>query len=358
MKSWKNTLVLGLAGAMGLSVSATSLSAAETFRVTMATGHPSTFLWVAVTRDHFIPEVDRLLEEAGGDYRIDWNEAYGTLVRPGGELDAVRTGITDMAFVITLFVEPQMPLQNVTYVTPFTTDDVLLMTRILTEMHEEIPELRDTWDEYDQVYLDGASVDTYHLLTNFPVEKREDLEGRRIGTQGPSALWFQNTGATTVSATLADHYNNIQTGVYEGGVAFITGAYPPRIHEVAPHVAEVNFGAMFVGGLSVNRSVWESFPEVVQEAFVEAAASYREEFARRQNENVANFRESMVEDGATFTELSEEERRAWANDLPNLAAEWAERMEEQGLPGRLVLETYMEKMREAGAEVLRDWDKE
>lgn len=347
-----------LAGSMLMSVSIPAWSAEQTFRITVATGHPANFLWVATLRDHFIPQVDRLLEEAGGDYRIDWNEAYATLLRPGGELDGVRTGIADMAFVATLFIESQMPLQNISYVTPFTTDDVELMTRVITEMHEEIPELRDTWSKHDQVYLDGASVDTYHLFTNFPVSSRQDLEGHRIGTQGPSALWFQNTGVTTVAATLADHYNNIQTGVYEGGVAFITGAYPPRIYEVAPNVAEVNFGAMFVGGLSVNRAVWDGFPEQVQDAFNQAAASYREEFARRLNDNVDKFRADMVENGVTFTEISDEERREWAASLPNMAKDWVSRMDAQGLPGRLVLDTYMSKMREAGAEVLRDWDKE
>ncbi len=351
------TAAAAIGSAAALAAPGSAL-AAETLRITVATGHPQNFLWVAVIHDHFIPEVDRRLEEAGGNYRIDWNEAYGTLLRPGGELDGVRTGIADMAFVITLFAEPQMPLQNITFVTPFTTDDVRLVTRVMTEMHEEIPELRDTWDRFDQVYLDGASVDSYHLLTNFPVTGRDDLDGRRIGTQGPSALWFDGTGVTTVSATLAVHYNNIQTGVYDGGVAFLTGAYPPRIHEVAPHVAEVNFGAMFVGGLTVNRDVWNGLPEEVQEAFRAAAATYRDEFADRQSANLDRFRESMIEAGAIFTAIPEEERRAWAESLPNMAQAWAARMEAAGLPGQLVLETYMRKMREAGAEVLRDWDAE
>jgi TRAP-type transport system periplasmic protein len=351
-------MTCAFAGVLAATLAAPPAPAAETFRVTVATGHPATFLWVAVIRDHFIPEVDRLLEDAGGNYRIDWNEAYATLVRPGGELDAVRTGVTDMAFVITLFVEPQMPLQNVTYVTPFVTDDVLLMTRVMTEMHDEIPALRQTWDNHDQVYLDGASVDTYHIISSFPVDSLNDLQGRKIGTQGPSALWFLNSGATTVASTLAERYNNLQTGVYEAGVGFITGTYPPRIHEVAPYVIEMNFGAMFVGGLSVNMDVWDGFPEEVQEAFRTAATSYRDEFARRQDENVERFTEAMKEDGATFIPVSQEERREWAQRLPNIAAEWADRMEAMGLPGRLVLETYMEKMRESGAEVLRDWDRE
>jgi hypothetical protein len=44
--------------------------------------------------------------------------------------------------------------------------------------------------------------------------------------------------------------------------------------------------------------------------------------------------------------------------MPNIAQEWAQQMDEQGLPGTEVLSAYMEEMRSTGAEPVRNWDKE
>ncbi len=39
------------------------------------------------------------------------------------------------------------------------------------------------------------------------------------------------------------------------------------------------------------------------------------------------------------------ERKCWAMRLPNLAKEWADRMEKRGLPGRKVVKTFMDEAR-------------
>ena len=43
--------------------------------------------------------------------------------------------------------------------------------------------------------------------------------------------------------------------------------------------------------------------------------------------------------------------------MPNIAKEWAERIDKQGLPGTKVLAAYMDELRKAGAKPVRDWDK-
>jgi len=66
----------------------------------------------------------------------------------------------------------------------------------------------------------------------------------------------------------------------------------------------------------------------------------------------------MEEGGATITDFPEAEREAWANALPNIAMDWAKALDEQGLAGTEVVETYMRKLEEAGAELPRDWSQE
>jgi hypothetical protein len=56
--------------------------------------------------------------------------------------------------------------------------------------------------------------------------------------------------------------------------------------------------------------------------------------------------------------MSDAERQKWVQAVPNIAGEWANRIEEQGLPAKQVLTTYMEGIRKRGGTPLRDWDKE
>jgi hypothetical protein len=43
--------------------------------------------------------------------------------------------------------------------------------------------------------------------------------------------------------------------------------------------------------------------------------------------------------------------------MPNIAKEWAARLEKRGLPGNKLVATYVAEMRAMNVEVTRDWDK-
>jgi hypothetical protein len=56
--------------------------------------------------------------------------------------------------------------------------------------------------------------------------------------------------------------------------------------------------------------------------------------------------------------MPQEERDKWAATMPNVAKGWAEDLESKGLPGKAVLQTYMDAMRASNQPILRQWDKE
>ena len=57
---------------------------------------------------------------------------------------------------------------------------------------------------------------------------------------------------------------------------------------------------------------------------------------------------SLPEFKATLHELSRDEQVRWAKPMPNLAKEWAESMDKQGLPGTKALSMFMDELRKAG----------
>ena len=330
----------------------------KTYKMTVAAGHPPIFLWVTLTRDFFIPEVDKALAAAGGKDKIEWSQAYGgTVAKLGGVLEAVEEGIVDIGFVGTIFEAPKMPLHNVSYMTPFGTADIFKVVDTMAELQANIPAVAKEWTKYNQVYLGGVGLDTYGILTNFPVQTVDDINGHKIAAPGPSANWIKGTGAVAVAANLNTYYNGIKTGVFEGTLTFMTAGAAIKVHEVAPHICMVNFGAQFAGGLSINADVFETFPPYMKKIFKQAGEGYAKKLAQAQADKAAAAMKSMEKGGAKVLYLSDTERRRWANKLPNVPMNWAEAMEKKGLPGNEVLKGFLNGLRKRGTVLVRDWDK-
>ena len=167
------------------------------------------------------------------------------------------------------------------------------------------------------VYLAGFAIDNYGLATAFPIAKVEDLKGHKIGGAGPNLAWFKNTGAVGVQGSLNTFYNDIKTGVYEGAIAFITSAVPAKLFEVAPNYTVANMGAMYAGGVAINKARWDKLPDEVKAAFSKAADVYRKNYAAEQNARIAGAIEAWKKAGGKYNELSAEERLKLVKAIPN-----------------------------------------
>jgi TRAP-type C4-dicarboxylate transport system substrate-binding protein len=272
-------------------------------------------------------------------------------------LEAVEEGIIDIGWVGTLFEEAKLPLHSVTYVTPFTCEDVKVVIETVHKLHEKLPVLREQWEKYNQVYLGSTGVDNYHIFTNFPVKTLDDLKGKRLGTPGTVANFLQGTGAVAVSSPIPEFYNNIKTGVYQGAVTFFSAAGPNKLVEVAPYATLVGIGAHYVGGFTINKKTFHRFPPDLQKLFIEVGHDYTKQAAKVQAEAQETFRAQMEKAGAKISALPPAEKERWVKALPNLAKAWMDRLEPQGLPARSVLKAYMDEIRGRGFKPLRDWDK-
>jgi TRAP-type C4-dicarboxylate transport system substrate-binding protein len=356
MKLLKKTLLIVVMASLIFSLLVGSAPAKE-YKMTVVAGHPPIFLWVTLCRDYFIPEVDKRLLEAGGKDKIVWNQAYGgTVAKIGGALEAIEEGIADMGFVGTIFEAPKMPLHNVTYMTPFGTENIFYVVDIMAELQSKIPALAREWTHHNQIYLGGAALDTYGSLTDFPVNSVDDVDGHKIAAPGPSANWLKGTGGVPVASNLNEYYNGIKTGVFQGTLTFMTAAMAIKVYEVAPYICMVNFGSQFAGGLSINKDVFDSFPPEMQKIFLDVGREWSRKLAEAQAARADKAMEIMKKGGATVTYLSDTERKRWADKLPNVPMQWAEAMEQKGLPGKAMLKGYLDGLRARGVKPVRDWD--
>ncbi len=334
-----------------------NIGLAQTVQINLVAGHSPAFLWVELLRTTFREEVEAKL--AGSGIRVVWREFFGGSLAPvGGELDALSRGLAQVGILPTLFNLDRLPVYGLTYFTPFTSSDPATVAAAVDVVQKKMPAFRESLVRLGITPLGGGfTLDTYHLLTTFPVKDFTDIRGKRICAPGPAVTWLEGTGAVGVAGNLATYYQDLSTGLCQGVVVFLTGALPARLYEVARNVVLVDFGAQFAGLVAANNQWFERQPEVLRKALLAGAEKYAQEYSRIQGDRAKAALANIERLGATLVPVSQDFRRRWAFAMPNIAQRWAADLERGGYPGKQIISVYMTELRSKGVPLVRHWDR-
>lgn len=336
----------------------TAPAMAEEYSATIVAGHPPVFRWVKMFDEAFIPAVTANLEGSG--HSMSFTPQYGgSIAKVGEELEAIEAGLAELGTCQALFDPAKLAEQNVTYYTPFVSDDVRAVSELMGRLQLEDPRLQQAYADNGVVYVGAPiAIDDYLLMTDFPVNSLSDLEGRKIGAPGAALNWLSGTGAVGVSGNLTTYYNELKTGVFDGVIVFASAALPGKLYEVAPNITRFGLGAQYAGAICANADWWGGLEPEVQTALMDAGETTHQWYLGNLEGFVELSFQKMGEAGATITDASDEMRQTWAASMDNAAVTWAEALDADGRPGSEVLKLYMEEMRAAGATPLRNWDQE
>lgn len=341
--------------AAALSFAGAAAASADTITLRIGAGHPANATWTSAMREVFQTEVSRRVAEET-DHEIAWVEAYGGSVCKLGEcLEAVESGLLDVADVESIFEPAKLQAHNFSLFVPFTTPDPVLNARVVQQVYDAEPALKDMLSErYSQVFLGAGVIGNYGILTNFAWSDPAELQGRKIAAGGPNIPWIAPIGALPVQAVLTEVYTSLQTGVYDGVVMFPDAVISFRLGEVAKHFTLMDFGSVSSALLTVNKTTWDGLPPEVQKIMEEVGLEWSTELgartARLQDEAI----EKMKAAGVTVAPVSAEMRSAWAAKLENLPKARYEELEKAGQPAEPIYE-YIRLLKEAGHAFPRDW---
>ena len=347
---------LGVAGGM----SSPPAVAAETINLIAIDGYPARAMWVKEFSGFFIPRVNEELKK-NGNYEINWQEAYGgQIVKPRGVLDGIKGGLGDIGIVTTIFHNSKLPSQGISAVTPFIAPDARVVAKAVDEIAKEFPQMAQELDKQNQVYLaTGVVLDTYQMFSKTPIGSLDDLKGKKVAGAGYNLRYLEGIeGAAGVRGGLPNFYNMLQTGVVDAAMLWPEAAKTFKIAEVAPYMLKADLGAVNSKTVTVNKDVWAKLPDEVKEVLQQVAIEYRDHVASVAMDRAAASLEAYKKGGGTVVELSADARAAWANSMPNIAVDWAKKLDETGAPGSDMLKAYTEKLKAAGMTPIRDWASE
>jgi TRAP-type C4-dicarboxylate transport system substrate-binding protein len=253
----------------------------EMINLTISSSHPEFIPWVTPLKTVLVEKSNALLEQRGSAYRINWTEAFGgTLYDFNDTLEAVSQQLTDMGWIGSIWEPATLPLQNIMYSAPFTTQTVTQAINTMNRLNDTEPAMKKEWTGQNVTFFGSCVSDGYHLFTKKPIEKLADLEGVKLLGVPVCAPWVEPLGATLVNTGIPAMYGQLQTGVGDGTILIGTGAYPLKLHEQAPFVTRVNTGPLTFGGFGVNTDSYNALPEDVQQVIAELGRDYSVENAR------------------------------------------------------------------------------
>tara|TARA_R110002095_G_scaffold39354_2_gene36229 strand:+ start:215 stop:1288 length:1074 start_codon:yes stop_codon:yes gene_type:complete len=331
--------------------------AVETINMIAIDGYPDRSMWVKEFSGFFIPRVDEELAKTG-NYKINWQEAYGgTIVKPRGVLEGIKLGLGDIGIVTTIFHNSALPSQGISAVTPFVAADARVVAKAVDEIAREFPQMAAELDAENQVYLaTGVVLDTYQIFSKTPINSLADLQGKKVAGAGYNLRYLEGIeGAAGVRGGLPNFYNMLQTGVVDAAMLWPEAAKTFKIAEVAPYMLKADLGAVNSKTVTVNKDVWNKLPDEVKTALQTVAVEYRDRVAGIAMDLAAESLEAYKAGGGTVVEMSEDARAAWANSMPNIAVDWAQKLDTAGAPGSDMLRAYMAKLKAAGMTPIRDW---
>ncbi len=348
--------VLKAITAATLVLAGAGTATADTFRLTIGSGHPAdAAIWITTMRDFLAPEIAKRVEQKTG-HKIEWVSAYGGSVCKLGEcLEAVESGLVDIADLHVPFEPTKLMAQNFAYFVPFGTPDPVVAARAARKVYDGVPELKKMLEtKYNQVFLAIGTVGNYNMLTTFAWDKVEQLKGHKIAAAGPNIPWLQAVGSIPVQSNLNEAYTSFQTGVYDGWIMFPDATVGFKLHEVAKNYTFTDFGAVPNVLITINKDTWKKLPKAVQDIMLEVGKEYTEVESKAALEKGQKSIEIMKAAGVNVRALSDTEKVKWANALPDIPNQRTAEINKAGQPGKAI-GAYIKELKASGVKLPRDW---
>lgn len=268
--------ILLVALALVISVS-TAPAMAKTLRLQCA--YPAT-AYAGKSTQFFADEVKRL---TGGklEIKVFWP---GQLAKTKEAFDGVRQGMLDAYSGSLLYFAGLVPEVNCQWLpynwaNPDEAKDVLVNKGYMKVMAEATA-------KHGVTYLGTISVSSMGLMTKFPVNKLEDLKGKKIRAVGMEAQIVKALGASAVAIAGAEQYTALQRGTVEGTDYPWYTMEKYKFYEVLKYIIRPAFHTPGVIEIVMNSKVFNGLPPDQQKAVKQAAMNTMDK----------SFKQSVVHD--------------------------------------------------------------
>ena len=283
---------------------------------------------------------DQIEKKSNGAVKMEYYFAQA-LVKTMDSLPAVSSGIADIQFVAEGYYPSQLPLIGGLHLL-YQSDSGYLMDKACTEMHASYAPFQKMMKDNNIKYLMSMSAGEVAMASIEPIEKLEDLKGKKVRAMGLMNDAMKLLGATPVAMPLPEVYEALERGTLDAvtGIPYhLIGTF--KFHEVAKNVVGVRMGCYASGSYYMNLDVWKALPENIKQIITETNAGIPDRYADMTNrlykKNTSQLRDARC---VFFTLPDEEVAKCKTILVPKIYDDWVKKMEKRKLPGQETLDVY------------------
>jgi len=319
--------------ALGLWMLAAPVSAPAADSVELKFAHFMPPVHVQHTKS-FVPFADKVGQLSGGQVTVKVFPG-GTLGGPKQLLDAVKAGITDIAFIIPAYLTGRFPRTSV-FDLPFLCDTGVQATKALYSVFDEY--LASEFDDVKVLWLYSSDPGQFHTTTH-PVKTLGDFQGFKART--PSAMMSEALkllGANPVGMPISELAVSLQKGVIDAVVTPYSAIPDFKLFDLIKSITEVN---LYVTPMAVvmNKAKFESLPPEGKKAIEEAGGMAMGLHAAGLYDAIAQdtVKKIQSEGKINLVRLSSGELAAIQQRVAPLEQDWVQAMSAKGIPAEKLL---------------------
>ncbi|HCF50650.1 MAG TPA: hypothetical protein DER60_10230 [Syntrophomonas sp.] len=255
-----------------------------------------------------------LAKRTNGQVIVDQMTWSGTIVKADNNLEGIRDGLVDIAFISATNHPTKTPLT--TALIPSFSSDFSGAGAAQKELWNTVPELKAEWAKYKVVPVAWFNGYGANLYTNFNVDPDapQPLANQKLFATGAQApVFVKNLGGIPITMPSGDIFVAMQKGTING----IAGIAPfalssNKFGEVTSQVVDYRYtGNSMWTGIAFNQDVYNSLPDSAKKVIEEIAdipAQVCDEAFKQQS--MAGYK--IVKDkGGTLIQLTPEQADKW-----------------------------------------------
>ncbi len=289
-------------------------------------------------RESFEPFAKKVAELTGGKVTVK--------IFPGGALggptqlpDAVKAGITDIAFIIPSYTTGRFVRMS-SMDLPFLFNSAVHTTKVIYDVYDKY--LASDFKDYKVLWLYSCGPGQLHSATK-PISKLADLEGSKM--RSPSAYMskaLQLMGSNPVSMPISELTVSLQKGVIDGMLTPFSALPDFRLYELVKYIAEVDF---YVSPMAVvmNKEKFNSLPESAKKALDQAGGKqwglHAAKVYDEHDQNAA--KEGSSKHNIKIAKVTGAELQKFKDKVKPMEADWVKDASQKGIPAKEILDAVL-----------------
>lgn len=299
------------------------------------------------TKEFVEPFMDRVLELTDQKVEFDFYPSE-QLGRAADLLSLTKDKVTDIGYIATPYFTSEMPLTNAVVGLPGMYETAVEGSVAYFNLSQQDPVLETDYLSNGIRPLLSFMIPPYEVYTKgIEIKTPEDLVNLKIRTAGGiSSELMDFAGATPVQVSSADMYD-----AFDKGIAEALMQYPVNLkaYSLGELVTNGTNGLAAGGGvvvLAINEEVYQSLPEDVQEALIQAGREVSESGSKLHQENNEKILNELIESGEIELYDISETKQQWQELFDEFNNHWKEQQNSEEF--NKVMEIFQDEIAKIG----------